>query len=162
MPGHTLSEKILAAHAGLDSVEPGQFIMARVDLVMAHDITGPLALARLREAGVGRLFDPRRVVFVPDHLAPTASAEAASAIESLRSFAHQHGTRFFEIGRGGIAHVLLPEQGLVAPGELIVGADSHTCTLGALGAFAIGLGSTDVAAVMALGEVWLQVPASIL
>lgn len=162
MPAQTITEKILATHAGLPSVRPGQFIMAQVDLVMAHDLTGPLALARLREAGVGRVFDPQRVALVPDHLVPSASARAAAAIAALRTFARQHGTRFYEVGRGGIAHVLLLEEGLVAPGELVVGADSHTCTLGALGAFAAGLGSTDAAAVMALGQVWLQVPASIL
>ncbi len=161
MVAQTITEKILASHAGVPSVRPGQFITARIDRVMAHDITGPLALAQLEAYGIDRLFDPERIVLVPDHLVPSPTAQAAQAIHGLRTFARRHGVTFFEVGRGGIAHILLLEEGLVAPGELVVGADSHTCTLGAVGAFATGLGSTDTAAAMATGEVWLQVPATI-
>ncbi len=161
MVAQTITEKILASHAGLSSVRPGQFITARVDRVMAHDITGPLALAQLEAHGIDRPFDPERIVLVPDHLVPSPTAQAAQAIHRLRAFARRHGVTFFEVGRGGIAHILLLEEGLVAPGELVVGADSHTCTLGAVGAFATGLGSTDTAAAMATGEVWLRVPATI-
>jgi len=159
--GHTITEKILAWHAGRDEVQPGELINARVDLVLANDITAPLAIEAFRAMGAKGVFDPTKVVLVPDHFAPARDILAAENCALLRDFARQQELEhYFEVGRVGIEHVLLPEQGLVLPGELIVGADSHTCTYGALGAFATGMGSTDAAMAMALGEVWLRVPES--
>ncbi len=158
----TVTEKILAAHAGLAAVAPGDLIMARADLVLGNDITAPVAIKEFARMGAGRVFDPSRVVLVPDHFTPNKDINSAEQVRMMREFARAQGiTGYFEVGRMGIEHCLLPEQGLVAPGEIIIGADSHTCTYGALGAFATGVGSTDMAAVMATGQIWLRVPESI-
>jgi len=157
----TVTEKILAAHAGMQSVSPGEFIEASVDLVLANDITAPLAIEEFEKAGGRSVFDPRRVVFVPDHFTPCKDVRSAQQVKRLRDFARQYGVRFYEVGQAGVEHALLPEEGLIASGELIVGADSHTCTYGALGAFATGMGSTDIAAAMMTGRVWLKVPSTI-
>ena len=155
----TLAEKILAAHAGLPEVAPGMLIDARVDLVLANDITAPIAIREFERLGVSRVFDPARIALVPDHFAPNKDIKSAEQCLAMRRFAREQGiVHYFEVGRMGIEHVLLPEQGLVAPGDLVVGADSHTCTYGALGAFATGMGSTDVGVAMATGRVWLKVP----
>lgn len=160
--GMTLTEKILAKHAGLDSVRPGQFVYARVDICLGNDITAPIAIDEFRKAGIDKVFDPKRICLVPDHFTPNKDIKAAELAKQLREFAHEFGlTHYWEVGRVGIEHALLPEQGVVGPGDLIIGADSHTCTYGALGAFATGVGSTDLAACMALGKVWLKVPETI-
>ncbi|MHB8780717.1 MAG: 3-isopropylmalate dehydratase large subunit [Candidatus Geothermincolia bacterium] len=157
--GSTITEKILAAHAGLGQVTPGQMINAKVDMALANDITAPLAIKAFRAMGAERVFDRERIALVPDHFMPAKDIDSATQCAVMRSFAkEQEITNFMEIGRMGVEHVVLPENGLVAPGELIVGADSHTCTYGALGAFSTGVGSTDLGAAMALGEVWLRVP----
>ena len=158
----TISEKILARHAGLDEVTVGQIVNAEVDWVLANELSGVLAIQELRKAGIEGLFDPDKIILVPDHFTPNKDIKAAELAAVFREFARTHNvTNYFEIGRMGIEHVLIPEEGLIAPGELIIGGDSHTCTYGALGAFATGVGSTDVAAGFALGEVWLRVPPSI-
>ena len=157
--GMTIVEKILAAHAGLDRVVPGQLVEARVDRVLANDITAPIAIREFRQAGAQKVFDPERIILVPDHFAPNKDIASAEQCKLMREFAHeQQLTNYFEVGRMGIEHALLPEQGLVLPGEIIVGADSHTCTHGALGALGTGVGSTDVAAAMIAGELWFKVP----
>ena len=157
--GMTIVEKILAGHAGLDRVVPGQLVEARIDRVLANDITAPIAIREFRQAGGRKVFDPERIILVPDHFAPNKDIASAEQCKLMREFAHeQQLTHYFEVGRMGIEHALLPEQGLVLPGEIIVGADSHTCTHGALGAFATGVGSTDVAAAMIAGELWFKVP----
>jgi len=157
--GMTIVEKILAAHAGLDRVVPGQLVEARVDRVLANDITAPIAIREFRQAGAARVFDPQRIILVPDHFAPNKDIASAEQCKLVREFAReQRLEHYFEVGRMGIEHALLPEQGLVLPGEIIIGADSHTCTHGALGAFATGVGSTDVAAAMIAGELWFKVP----
>ncbi len=161
--GQTITEKILAAHAGREEVRPGELLSVRVDLALANDITAPLAIEAFRNMGADRVFHPGRVVLVPDHFTPARDIAAAHNCALLREFAREQGLEFYyEIGRVGIEHVLLPEEGLVLPGDLVVGADSHTCTYGALGAFSTGVGSTDLAMAMALGEVWLRVPESML
>jgi len=158
----TMAEKILAAHAGLGEVAPGQFIRARVDLVLANDITAPIAIRQFQRLEVGEVWDRERVVLVPDHFAPNKDVKSAEQCRLVREFARQQRLpHYFEVGRMGIEHVLLPEQGLVLPGDLVVGADSHTCTYGALGAFATGMGSTDIAVAMATGQVWMRVPETI-
>ncbi|HAM43812.1 MAG TPA: 3-isopropylmalate dehydratase large subunit [Propionibacteriaceae bacterium] len=158
----TIAEKILAAHAGLDEVTPGELVDVEVDLVLANDITAPIAIKELERVGLDKVFDPERVVLVPDHFAPNMNIKAAEQCKIVRDFAHDQAlTNYFEVGKGGIEHVILPEKGLVAPGELVVGADSHTCTYGALGAFSTGMGSTDIAAAMATGHTWLKVPETI-
>ncbi len=159
--GSTITEKILAAHCGQETVRPGQFIMAEVDFCMGNDITAPIALEEFEKAGFERVFDRTRIALVPDHFTPNKDIKAATLSKALREFARKHDIEYyFEVGRVGIEHALLPEQGLVAPGELILGADSHTCTYGALGAFSTGVGSTDLAACLATGKVWLRVPES--
>ncbi|MBC7252439.1 MAG: 3-isopropylmalate dehydratase large subunit [Actinobacteria bacterium] len=161
--GQTITEKILAAHAGREEVRPGELLNVRVDLALANDITAPLAIEAFRKMGAERVFHPGKVVLVPDHFTPARDIAAARNCALLREFAREQGLEFYyEVGRVGIEHVLLPEQGLVLPGDLVVGADSHTCTYGALGAFSTGVGSTDLAMAMALGEVWLRVPESML
>jgi 3-isopropylmalate/(R)-2-methylmalate dehydratase large subunit len=158
----TITEKILAAHAGLDRVEPGQLINVRVDLALGNDITAPVAIREFQRIGVEKVFDRERVVLVPDHFVPNKDIKSAEQAKILRDFARQQQlTHYYEVGRMGIEHCLLPEEGLVGPGDVVIGADSHTCTYGALGAFATGVGSTDLAAAMALGELWLKVPESI-
>nr|WP_217267244.1 3-isopropylmalate dehydratase large subunit [Thermanaeromonas sp. C210] len=159
----TVTEKILAAHAGMEAVEPGQLINARIDLALGNDITAPLAIKEFRQLGVKRVFDPARVVLVPDHFTPNKDIKSAEQAKVLREFAREQGLEhYYEVGRMGIEHCLLPEEGLVVPGDLVIGADSHTCTYGALGAFATGVGSTDLAAAMATGECWFRVPETIL
>jgi len=160
--GMTITEKIIAAHAGRDRVEPGELVTVRVDLVMGNDITAPVAIREFEKIGVDRVFDQDRVVLVPDHFVPNKDIKSAEQVKIIRKFARRHNiTHFFEVGQMGVEHCLLPEQGLVGPGDLIIGADSHTCTYGGLGAFSTGVGSTDMAAAMALGETWLKVPETI-
>ena len=160
--GMTITEKILAAHAGRDRVSPGELIMARVDLALANDITAPIAIAEFDKIGVSTVFDRHRIALVPDHFTPNKDIRSAEQAQTMRQFARRHEiTHYFEVGQMGIEHCLLPQEGLTLPGELIIGADSHTCTYGALGAFATGVGSTDLAAAMATGEVWLKVPETI-
>jgi 3-isopropylmalate/(R)-2-methylmalate dehydratase large subunit len=159
--GASLAEKILAAHSGRDKVSPGEFLNVRVDLVMANDITAPIAIREFERVGVSGVFDPERVVMVADHFVPNKDIPSAEQAKLMRGFARGHGVKYFEVGSGGIEHVLLPEQGLVMPGDVVVGADSHTCTYGALGAFATGMGSTDIACAMATGEIWMKVPPTI-
>jgi len=160
--GMTISEKILAAHAGKDSVVPGELIEVDVDFALANDITAPIAIDRFRRAGAKKVFDPERLALVPDHFVPNKDIDSAIQCKLLRDFAQEHDLRYyFEVGRMGIEHALLPEQGLVVPGDVVVGADSHTCTYGALGAFATGVGSTDLAAVMITGRIWFRVPSTI-
>jgi 3-isopropylmalate/(R)-2-methylmalate dehydratase large subunit len=157
----TLAEKILAAHSDKGEVSPGEFINVRVDLVLSNDITAPLSIKEFHRLGVNRVYDPKRVVMVPDHFCPNKDILSAEQAKMMREFARQYDLLYFEVGRMGIEHVLLPEQGLVLPGEVVVGADSHTCTYGALGAFATGMGSTDIAVAMATGEIWMKVPPTI-
>ena len=158
----TITEKILAAHAGKKEVLPGELINARVDLVLGNDITAPVAIKEFEKIGVAGVFDRERVALVPDHFVPNKDIKSAEQAKILRDFSRVHGlTNYFEVGAMGIEHCLLPEQGLVGPGDLVIGADSHTCTYGGLGAFSTGVGSTDLAAAMALGEIWLKVPESI-
>ena len=158
----TITEKILAAHAGGQAVEPGQLINVKVDLALGNDITAPVAIREFERIGVETVWDRDRVVLVPDHFVPNKDIKSAEQALQLREFARKHNlTNYFEVGRMGIEHCLLPEQGLVGPGDLVIGADSHTCTYGGLGAFSTGVGSTDLAAAMALGETWLKVPESI-
>ncbi|HHT9135970.1 MAG TPA: 3-isopropylmalate dehydratase large subunit [Candidatus Wunengus sp. YC60] len=160
--GMTITEKIIAAHAGLKEVHPGQFVYANVDICLGNDITAPIAIEEFEKAGVGNVFDPEKIVLVPDHFTPNKDIKSAQQSKSLRIFAEKHRLKhYFEIGRMGIEHALLPEKGIVAPGDLVIGADSHTCTYGALGAFSTGVGSTDLAACFATGKVWLKVPESI-
>jgi len=160
--GMTITEKILADHAGKEFVEPGELINARLDLVLGNDITAPVAIKEFEKLGIDRVFDPDKVVLVPDHFTPNKDIKSAELAKTVREFAKRQGlTNYFEVGRMGIEHCLLPEQGLVLPGDVVIGADSHTCTYGALGAFATGVGSTDMAAGMATGEAWFKVPETI-
>lgn len=160
--GMTIAEKILAQHAGKDVVRPGELITARVDMVLGNDITSPLAINEFRKIGVNRVFDKDRIALVPDHFTPNKDIKSAEQSKLLREFAREHQiTYYYEVGRMGIEHVLLPEEGLALPGEIIIGADSHTCTYGALGALSTGVGSTDMAAAMALGEAWFKVPSTL-
>jgi len=157
----TLAEKILAAHTDKKKVSPGEFVNVRLDLVMANDITAPIAIKEFHRIGAGKVFDPQKVVMVPSHLTPNKDIASAEMAKMMREFCYEQGTIYFEVGRAGIDHVLLPEQGLVLPGEVVIGADSHTCTYGALGAFATGMGSTDIATAMATGDIWMKVPPTI-
>ncbi len=157
----TLAEKILAAHTDKDEVSPGEFINVRVDLILANDITAPIAIREFRRIGVDKVFNPRKIVMVPDHFVPNKDIASAEQVKLMREFCRERGIIYFELGRMGIEHVLLPEQGLVLPGNVVIGADSHTCTYGAIGAFAAGMGSTDIAAAMATGDIWMKVPATI-
>jgi len=157
----TITEKILAAHCGKDEVSPGELINAKVDLVLANDITAPIAIKEFEKIGAKEVFDRDRIALIPDHFAPQKDIKAAEQCRMLRDFSHSQSlSLYFEVGRMGVEHALLPEQGLVLPGDLVIGADSHTCTYGALGAFSTGVGSTDVAAAMATGECWFRVPES--
>lgn len=159
--GMTMTQKILAAHAGLDSIKAGQFIEAKLDAVLANDITGPVAIKNLPSMGATEVFDKDRVYLIPDHFTPNKDIKAAEQCKVVREFAReQELTNYFEVGRVGIEHALLPEQGLVTAGDVVIGADSHTCTYGALGAFSTGMGSTDIAAGMARGVSWFKVPAA--
>jgi 3-isopropylmalate/(R)-2-methylmalate dehydratase large subunit len=156
----TLAEKIMAAHCGKKQVSAGDFINCRVDMVLSNDVTAPIAIREFRKLGV-KVFDPKKIIMVPDHFVPNKDINSAEQAKQLRDFAHETGINYFECGRMGIEHVLLPEQGLVLPGDVVVGADSHTCTYGAVGAFSTGMGSTDIAAAMATGDIWMKVPSSI-
>ena len=157
----TLVEQILAAHTDKKKVKPGEFINARVDLILANDITAPIAIREFRQIGVDKVFNPQKVVMVPDHFTPAKDIASAEQVKLMQEFAREQGILYFELGQMGIEHVLLPEQGLVLPGDVVIGADSHTCTYGALGAFATGMGSTDIAAAMATGDIWMKVPPTI-
>ena len=158
----TMSQKILAYHAGLDSVEAGQLIMAELDLVLANDITGPVAIKEFKKSGVKKVTGSDKIALVMDHFAPNKDIKSAQQCKTCREFAlEQNIENFFDVGRMGIEHALLPEQGLVGAGDLVIGADSHTCTYGALGAFSTGVGSTDMAAGMMSGKCWFKVPQAI-
>ncbi len=158
----TMTQKILAAHAGVPSVAAGDLIEARVDVILGNDITTPVAINEFEKAGFTRLFDPDAVVLTMDHFTPNKDILAAAQCKQCREFAGKHGIgKFFDVGEVGVEHALLPELGLVGPGEAIVGADSHTCTYGALGAFSTGVGSTDMACAMASGKLWFKVPSAI-
>ena len=160
--GMTITEKILADHAGKKVVEPGELVTVKVDVALGNDVTAPIAIRKFKEAGAKQVFDVNKVVLVPDHFTPNKDILSATQAKILRDFAREYGiVHYFEQGEVGIEHVLLPEQGIVLPGDLIVGADSHTCTYGALGAFSTGVGSTDLAATWITGEIWLRVPETI-
>ena len=157
----TITQKILAAHAEKKMVQPGEYILAKVDIALGNDITAPIAIREFYQAGGKQVFDPTKVVLVPDHFAPNKDIQSAEQCKILRDFAREQNLKhYFEIGRMGVEHALLPEKGIVLPGDLVIGADSHTCTYGALGAFATGVGSTDLAAAMLSGEAWFKVPES--
>jgi 3-isopropylmalate/(R)-2-methylmalate dehydratase large subunit len=159
---YTISEKILAAHANRESVRPGELIEADLDFVFGNDITAPLAIQVFRDAGGKKVFDADRIGLIPDHFIPNKDIKSADQAKILRDFAQEQSlTNYFEVGRMGIEHALLPDEGLVLPGDLIIGADSHTCTYGALGAFSTGVGSTDLGAAMLTGRSWFKVPPSI-
>ena len=159
--GQTIAEKILAAHTS-GEVAPGKLVEVQVDMVLANDITAPISIREFAKLGVEKVFDRSKVALVPDHFAPNKDIKAAEQCKVLREFARHYGiVNYWEVGRMGIEHVLLPEQGLVLPGDVVIGADSHTCTYGALGAFATGMGSTDIAVAMATGSIWMKVPETI-
>jgi len=159
--GMTVTEKILAAHTGREYVSPGELVNARIDVIMGHDLSTPLAIHEMEAIGANRVFDPAKIVLVPDHFTPNKDIKAAENCKRMREFARQQGiSHYYEVGEMGIAHALLPEKGLVLPGDVVVGGDSHTCTYGAVGAFATGIGSTDLAAAMLTGQLWFKVPSS--
>jgi 3-isopropylmalate/(R)-2-methylmalate dehydratase large subunit len=159
--GMTMTQKILADHAGLECVKPGQLIMAKLDLVLGNDITAPVAVHEFRKIGINKVFDVNKIAIVPDHFTPNKDIKSAEQVKLLRDFSREMGiVNFFEVGQMGVEHALLPEKGLVVAGDVVLGADSHTCTYGALGAFSTGVGSTDMAAGMATGEAWFKVPES--
>jgi 3-isopropylmalate/(R)-2-methylmalate dehydratase large subunit len=158
----TITEKILAAHAGLESVEPGQLINCNLDIVLANDVTAPIAIREFAKIGVEGVWDPAKIALVPDHYTPNKDIKSAEQAKIMRDFVNAQGiTHYYEIGCMGVEHALLPEKGVVVPGDVIIGADSHTCTYGALGAFSTGVGSTDAAAGMATGQCWFKVPSTI-
>ena len=158
----TMTQKILAAHAGLPEVRAGQMIQAKLDMVLGNDITSPVAINEFEKAGFDQVFDPARVVMIMDHFTPNKDIKAATQCKQCRTFARRFGlTHYYDVGQMGVEHALVPEKGLIAPGEACIGADSHTCTYGALGAFSTGVGSTDMGAAMAAGETWFKVPAAI-
>ncbi|AEE92067.1 3-isopropylmalate dehydratase large subunit [Tepidanaerobacter acetatoxydans Re1] len=160
--GMTITQKILAKHSGKDFVEPGELVMAEVDLALANDITGPVAIEEFKKAGGRTVFDREKIALIPDHFAPNKDIKSAELCKMLREFAKtQQIKHYYEVGRMGIEHAFLPEQGIVLPGDLVVGADSHTCTYGALGAFSTGVGSTDLAFAMMTGKCWFKVPETI-
>lgn len=160
--GMTMSQKILAYHAGLDEVKPGQLINARLDMVLANDITAPVAINEFEKCGADSIFNKEKISLVMDHFTPNKDIKAATQCKQVREFANKYDiVNFFDVGQMGIEHALLPEQGLVGPGDLVIGADSHTCTYGALGAFSTGVGSTDMAAGMITGQGWFKVPQAI-
>lgn len=159
----TITEKLLARAAGLQSCRPGEFVTCKLDLVLANDITAPIAIDQFRQIGAADVFDKTRIALVADHSTPTKDIKAAQLVKKMRDFAHEMGiVSFYEGCHGGIEHIILPDFGLVLPGDVVIGADSHTCTYGALGAFSTGVGSTDAAAAMATGEIWFRVPESML
>lgn len=160
--GMTMTQKILASHAGLSEVKAGQLIKAKLDMVLGNDVTTPVAIKEFDKTNVNKVFDISKIAIVPDHFAPNKDIKSAENCKILREFAKKHKIKnYFEIGQMGIEHALLPEKGLVVPGDLVIGADSHTCTYGALGAFSTGIGSTDMAVGMAEGEAWFKVPEAI-
>lgn len=160
--GNTITEKILMAHAGLKKIQPGDLINAKVDIALGNDVTAPIAINEFIKAGGGKVFNKNKIALVLDHFTPNKDINSAQQCKKVREFAlKQKITHFYEGGNVGVEHALLPEKGIVLPGDLIIGADSHTCTYGALGAFATGVGSTDLAAAMMTGEIWLKVPPSI-
>lgn len=160
--GMTITEKILAAHAGLAKVAAGDLVNAKLDLVLANDVTGPIAIKEFQKIGVEKVFDREKVVLIPDHFAPAKDIPSAQQCLDLKTFARKQDLQhYYEVGRCGIEHCFLPEQGLVLPGDVVIGADSHTCTYGGLGAFSTGVGSTDLAVGMAMGELWFRVPETI-
>lgn len=160
--GMTMTQKILAAHVGVPEVKAGQLVKAKLDLVLGNDITTPVAVKEFNKIGIDQVFDKSKIAIVPDHFTPNKDIKAAEQCKFIREFAHDKEIEnYFEIGEMGIEHVLIPEKGLVVPGDVVIGADSHTCTYGALGAFSTGVGSTDMAAGMATGEAWFKIPAAI-
>ena len=160
--GMTITEKIIAAHSGHQEISAGQFVYADVDICLGNDITAPIAIEQFETLGMEKVFNPDNIVLVPDHFTPNKDIKSAQNSKLLREFASKHQIKnYFEVGRVGIEHVLLPEQGIVVPGDLVIGADSHTCTYGAMGIFSTGVGSTDLAACYATGKVWLKVPETI-
>ncbi len=160
--GMTMTQKILARAAGLERVEVGQLLLCKLDLVLGNDITSPVAIDEFEKMGARRVFDRSKIALIPDHFVPNKDIKSAQMAKQMREFARKHEIEhYYEVGRAGIEHALLPEQGLVAPGELIIGADSHTCTYGAVGAMSTGVGSTDMAAGMAIGKAWFKVPEAI-
>jgi len=160
--GMTITEKIIAAHSGIQEIRAGQFVYADVDICLGNDITAPIAIEQFETLGIDKVFNPDGVVLVPDHFTPNKDIKSAQNAKLLREFAQKHRIKnYFEVGRMGIEHALLPEKGIVVPGDLVIGADSHTCTYGAMGIFSTGVGSTDLAACYATGKVWLKVPETI-
>ena len=156
-----ISEKILAKASGKSTVHPGEIVDANVDVIMVHDLTGPLAIEAFKKIGVSKVWNNKKVVIILDHQIPAESVKMAELHKMLRKFAKEQAIRIYDVGEGGICHQVMPEQGYVTPGALIVGADSHTCTYGAFGSFATGIGSTEAAAVFATGKLWLKVPEAI-
>ena len=160
--GMTMTQKILAAHAGLPAVEPGQLIECSLDIVMGNDVTTPVAIHEFEKAGLTEIFDKDKVVIIPDHFTPNKDIQSATHSKEVREFARAHQVKYYyEVGRVGIEHCLLPEKGIVTAGDVVVGADSHTCTYGALGCFSTGVGSTDMACGMAIGKLWFKVPSAL-
>lgn len=158
----TITEKILAHHSNLERVSPGDLIEVEVDMSLANDITAPLAIKVFKDIGAQRVFDTQKIALIPDHFVPNKDIKSAGQAKVMREFAAHHGiAHYYEIGQAGIEHVILPEKGLVIPGDLVIGADSHTCTYGALGSFSAGVGSTDLGVIMATGKTWLKVPPTI-
>ena len=159
--GMTITEKILAAHAGVEKVTPGDLINSKIDIVMGHDLSAPPAIEELERIGADRVFDREKIVLVPDHFTPNKDVRSAENCKRMKEFARRHRiSHYYEVGEMGIAHALLPEKGIVLPGDVVVGGDSHTCTYGGLGAFATGVGSSDLAAAILTGELWFKVPES--
>jgi len=156
-----LIEKILAAHTDKKEVSPGEYINARVDIVLSNDITAPIAIREFERLGVDKVFDPAKIVMVADHFVPNKDIASAEQAKIMRNFCREQDIKYYEVGEMGIEHVILPEKGMVLPGDVVIGADSHTCTYGAVGAFATGMGSTDIAAAMATGDIWMKVPPTI-
>lgn len=160
--GMTMTQKIIAAHAGLPEVHAGQLVTAKVDMVLSNDITGPVAIREMNKVGMDCVFDKNKIAMIPDHFSPAKDIKSAEQCKAIRDFAKKHEIKhYYEVGKMGVEHCLLPEQGIVGAGQLIIGADSHTCTYGAVGAFSTGMGSTDIAAAMISGETWLKVPEAI-
>ncbi|MGH9852723.1 MAG: 3-isopropylmalate dehydratase large subunit, partial [Blastocatellia bacterium] len=161
--GMTITEKILAAHSGRDAVVPGEIVNAKIDLIVAHDVTTPPAVQMLRKLGINKVFDPTKILVTPDHFVPNKDIKSAELAKQLREWREEQGIeRYYEVGNHGICHAIAPEQGHVLPGMTVVCGDSHTTTMGALGTFASGIGSTDLAAALATGELWFKVPESML
>src|SRR5659263_264217 len=158
----TMTEKILARAAGKESVAPGDLVMAQLDLCLGNDITAGVAIDEFEKAGFEDVFDPAKIALIPDHFTPNKDIKSAGLVKQMREFARDHSiVHYYDVGRVGVEHAFLPEQGLVGPGDVVLGADSHTCTYGALGAFATGVGSTDLAGAMATGQAWSRVPETI-